>query len=79
MGRIVLSDAEDPLQGYLNNKDQVTHMHFKDLSAGTLGNVKSGPCVPGTGLIDLPAIIKAMKENGYRRIHQSGEGWTGRF
>ncbi len=58
-------NGEDPLRGYLNNKDQVTHVHFKDLSAGTLGDVKSGPCVPGTGLVDLPAIIKAMKDNGY--------------
>ena len=58
------SNGEDPLQGYLNNKEHVSHMHFKDIRAGTLGNSK-GVCPPGTGLVDLPAIIKAMKENGY--------------
>ncbi|VGO18961.1 hypothetical protein SCARR_01015 [Pontiella sulfatireligans] len=67
-------NGEDPLQGYLNNKEHVTHMHFKDVK-GELGKVKSGPCVPGTGVVDLPAIINAMKENrynGYVNLEKGG-------
>ncbi len=58
------TNGEDPLQGYLNNREQVTHMHFKDFSVGELGNARQ-ICPPGTGLVDLPSIISAMKEGGY--------------
>lgn len=58
-------NGEDPLQGYINNRKHVTHMHFKDMARGELGDAR-GICPPGTGLVDLPSIIKAMKENGYR-------------
>ena len=57
-------NGEDPLRGYLNNRDQVTHMHFKDIATGELGKAR-GICPPGTGLVDLPGIIKAMKDSGY--------------
>ena len=57
-------NGEDALTGYLNNKEHITHMHFKDLSGGVPGKAK-GLCVPGTGVIDYPSIIKAMKETGY--------------
>ena len=49
-------NGEDALVGYLNNKEHVTHMHFKDLSGGVPGKAK-GLCVPGTGVIDYPSII----------------------
>lgn len=58
------TNGEDPLQGYLNNRQHVTHMHFKDFARGELGNSKS-ICPPGTGLVDLPGIITAMRESGY--------------
>ena len=57
-------NGEDPLQGYLNNRKHVTHMHFKDYAKGELGNARS-ICPPGTGLIDMPSIIKEMKRSGY--------------
>ena len=47
---------EDPLQGYLNNKEHVTHMHFKDFAGGKPGKA-SNLCPPGKGLIDFGGII----------------------
>lgn len=57
-------NGENPLQGYLNNQEQVTHVHFKDFAVGELGNARQ-ICPPGTGLVDLPSIIGAMKDGGY--------------
>ncbi|GAB5560043.1 MAG: sugar phosphate isomerase/epimerase [Synoicihabitans sp.] len=57
-------NGEDPLVGYLANRRQITHMHFKDYAAGELGDARR-ICPPGTGLVDLPRIIQAMKANGY--------------
>ena len=57
-------NGEDPLAGYLANRRHITHMHFKDYAVGELGNARQ-ICPPGTGLVDLPRIIEAMKESGY--------------
>ncbi|MFC1764302.1 sugar phosphate isomerase/epimerase family protein [Planctomycetota bacterium] len=51
--------GEDSVQGYKNNQEQITHMHFKDFSAN--GRL----CIPGQGIIDFPNLIKAMKEANY--------------
>jgi len=51
--------GEDPVQGYKNNQEQITHMHFKDFSPN--GRL----CIPGQGIIDFPNLIKAMKEAGF--------------
>lgn len=57
-------NGEDPLAGYLANRRHITHMHFKDYADGKLGDARR-ICPPGTGLVDLPRIIEAMKESGY--------------
>jgi inosose dehydratase len=51
--------GQDSVEGYKQNQDKITHVHFKDLS--TTGGV----CVPGEGIIDFPNVIKAMKEANY--------------
>jgi inosose dehydratase len=51
--------GEDSVQGYKNNQEQITHMHFKDFSAN--GKL----CIPGQGIIDFPNLIKAMKKANY--------------
>ena len=51
--------GEDSLQGYKNNQEQITHVHFKDFSPdGRL-------CIPGQGIIDFQNLIKAMKAANY--------------
>ncbi len=70
--------GEDPLKGYLDNKDYVTHVHFKDFASGVPG--KPGPlAIPGTGVIDLRSILEAMKKqgyNGYINLERgSKDGW----
>ncbi|MFC2081191.1 sugar phosphate isomerase/epimerase family protein [Bacteroidota bacterium] len=51
--------GEDPVQGYKNNQEQITHIHFKDFSPdGRL-------CIPGQGIIDFQNLIKAMKEANF--------------
>jgi sugar phosphate isomerase/epimerase len=51
--------GQDSVQGYKNNQDKITHVHFKDLKAS------GGVCVPGEGIIDFPNVIKAMKDANY--------------
>ncbi len=52
-------NGEDPVQGYINNQDHITHMHFKDFFE------KGGTCSPGLGVIDFEQLIEAMKLAGY--------------
>lgn len=51
--------GEDSVQGYKNNQEQITHMHFKDFTEN--GKL----CIPGQGIIDFPNLIKAMKAANY--------------
>ncbi len=70
----VLTGGENPVDGYLNSKDYVVHVHFKDFiyDDAVESNFQGAdgryykPALIGEGLLDYPAIIKAMVDNNYK-------------
>ncbi len=69
-----LTGGEDPVQAYLNSKDDIVFAHFKDFSLSDPENSRLQGAdgkyyissLVGEGLIDYPAIVKAMTENNYK-------------
>ncbi len=81
----MLTGGENPVDGYLNSKDYIVHAHFKDWEpAGKEGRHGADgkyykAALTGEGLLDYPAIIKAMAENnygGYINFEYEGKTYT---
>ena len=68
----VLTGGEDPVQGFLNSKDNIVHTHFKDWTLSTDKKGKKGldgryysPALIGEGIVDHKSVLKVMKNAGY--------------
>ncbi len=67
-------NGENPVQGFINNQDHITHIHFKDFFEN------GGTCAPGLGVIDFTSLIKAMKKanySGYINLEMGGKSPSG--
>lgn len=53
-------NGENAVTGFVNNKEHITHIHFKDLKQN------GGVCPPGTGIVDFAGLIKEMKKANYK-------------
>lgn len=68
-GNMLLS-GEDSLTYYRTFKHRVSHVHLKDMRYADDGDLtwdgkKMTAAMHGSGLLDFPSIINALKENGY--------------
>ncbi len=55
----------DPVEVILKCKDRILDLHFKDEDKNT---AQGRPLEVGRGVIDIPAVLAAMKEIGYGKI-----------
>jgi sugar phosphate isomerase/epimerase len=57
--------GKDPVKHILQYKDRIFDIHIKDVTAPS----KEGKTCPmGRGVIDLPAVVKALKEINYQGV-----------
>ena len=83
----VLTGGENPSDGFLNNRDAIVHVHFKDFDRvsedenGFLG--LDGGCYKaaliGEGLVDYPNLLDTMTKadyNGYINIEYEGDKYS---
>lgn len=55
-----------PIDGYELLKGRIIYLHFKDMTA--FGDVKAHTVPFGTGALDMPATLKALKNFGFKGV-----------
>lgn len=56
----------DPLTGFEILKGRIIYLHFKDMVA--FGDLKAHTVPFGTGVLDIPATLKALKEQAFQGV-----------
>jgi inosose dehydratase len=56
----------DPVEEIYAVKDRLYDVHLRD---NTANNKDGKPCLPGLGNLDLPAIIRTLRDVGYKGVY----------
>ena len=56
----------DPVEEIYTVADRLIDVHLRDITAD---NQDGKTCLPGTGILDLPAILRALKDVGYQGVY----------